>query len=101
MVICIVKGCAASTFLRHFHTFAHFQYPSTICDGKYHIKSVRDLTTGHDSTQPDGKAVLPTSRSSHMITFAFANGVMLTLRTSGTEPKVKYYSEMCATPEER
>lgn len=45
--------------------------------------------------------MLPTSRSSHMITFAFANGVMLTLRTSGTEPKVKYYSEMCATPEER
>jgi len=31
-----------------------------------------------------------------MITFSFSNGVVMTLRTSGTEPKIKYYSEMCA-----
>lgn len=36
-----------------------------------------------------------------MITFSFVNGVMLTLRTSGTEPKVKYYTEMCAAPEQK
>jgi len=30
-----------------------------------------------------------------MITFYFTNGVVLTIRTSGTEPKIKYYSEMC------
>ena len=28
-----------------------------------------------------------------MITFTFANGVVFTLRASGTEPKLKYYSE--------
>lgn len=77
------------------------KYPRTLSAGKYTIASVRDLTTGHDSAQPDGRAVLPTSRSSHMITFAFTNGVMLTLRTSGTEPKVKYYTEICAAPEEK
>lgn len=33
-----------------------------------------------------------------MITFTFENGLVITLRTSGTEPKIKYYAEMCAQP---
>ena len=28
-----------------------------------------------------------------MITFTFENGCVATLRTSGTEPKIKYYTE--------
>lgn len=36
-----------------------------------------------------------------MITFTFENGLVTTLRTSGTEPKIKYYSELCASPEEQ
>ncbi|KAA8594850.1 hypothetical protein FQN60_011985 [Etheostoma spectabile] len=43
-------------------------------------------------------AVLPTSRSSQMITFTFSNGGVATMRTSGTEPKIKYYTELCAAP---
>lgn len=66
---------------------------------KYKIKSVRDLTTGYDDSQPDKKAILPVSCSSQMITFEFENGLVCTLRTSGTEPKVKYYTELCASPE--
>lgn len=61
--------------------------------GPYKIKYVRDLTTGYDSSQPDGKPKLPVSKSSHMITFTFENGCVVTIRTSGTEPKIKYYSE--------
>ena len=34
-----------------------------------------------------------------MITFYFENGSVLTMRTSGTEPKIKYYTEFCAPPE--
>ena len=30
-----------------------------------------------------------------MITYGFENGACLTLRTSGTEPKIKYYLEVC------
>ncbi|XP_062334270.1 phosphoglucomutase-2 [Osmerus eperlanus] len=70
-------------------------YPSEC--GAFAITAVRDLTTGHDSNQPDNKAVLPTS-SSPMITFSFSNGGVATLRTSGTEPKIKYYTELCAAP---
>ncbi|XP_051557899.1 phosphoglucomutase-2 isoform X3 [Myxocyprinus asiaticus] len=66
--------------------------------GSFAITAVRDLTTGYDSNQPDNKAVLPTSKSSHMITFTFANGGVSTMRTSGTEPKIKYYTELCAAP---
>jgi len=71
-------------------------YPETL--GGARVTGVRDLTTGHDSTQPDNKAVLPVSSSSQMITFWLkcddASAVTLTLRTSGTEPKIKYYTEM-------
>ncbi|KAG7250096.1 hypothetical protein CRUP_006785, partial [Coryphaenoides rupestris] len=71
-------------------------YP-TECGG-FSISAVRDLTTGYDSNQPDKKAVLPTSSSSQMITFSFSNGGVATMRTSGTEPKIKYYTELCAAP---
>ncbi|KAK7929435.1 hypothetical protein WMY93_005830 [Mugilogobius chulae] len=71
-------------------------YP-TEC-GRFSITAVRDLTTGYDSNQPDNKALLPTSRSSQMITFTFSNGGVATMRTSGTEPKIKYYTELCTAP---
>ncbi|XP_030633648.1 glucose 1,6-bisphosphate synthase [Chanos chanos] len=71
-------------------------YPKS-CSG-YCITHIRDVTTGYDSSQPDKKCVLPVSRSSQMITFTFQNGIVATLRTSGTEPKIKYYTEFCAPP---
>lgn len=45
--------------------------------------------------------VLPVSKSSQMVTFTFQNGIVATLRTSGTEPKIKYYTEFCAPPGKR
>ncbi|XP_026226328.1 glucose 1,6-bisphosphate synthase isoform X1 [Anabas testudineus] len=71
-------------------------YPK-MCGG-VRIIHVRDATTGYDSSQPDLRSVLPVSRSSQMITFTLQNGVVATLRTSGTEPKIKYYTEFCAAP---
>jgi phosphomannomutase len=77
------------------------KYPPFILDGKYKIANVRDLTTGIDTSCPDGLSTLPSSKSSQMITFTLDNDTVLTLRTSGTEPKIKYYAEYCAKPEER
>lgn len=68
-------------------------YPQTL--GRFKINGLRDLTVGYDSNYPDHKARLPVSASSQMITFTFDNDVVLTIRTSGTEPKIKYYSELC------
>lgn len=62
--------------------------------GDFEIAHIRDLTTGYDSAQPGNRAILPVSASSHMITYSFANGCVATLRTSGTEPKLKYYVEL-------
>jgi len=73
------------------------KYPSHC--GKYPIVAVRDLTTGYDSTQRDGRAVLPVDAASHMITFTFANNCVVTLRGSGTEPKLKYYVELYGNEE--
>nr|XP_039265824.1 phosphoglucomutase-2-like [Styela clava] len=70
------------------------RYPKML--DRFEITDIRDLTTGFDSRQEDKTATLPTSKSSEMLTFYFRNGVVLTLRTSGTEPKIKYYSEIAA-----
>ena len=55
---------------------------------------MRDLTTGVDTEAADGRATLPLSSSSHMITYKFDNGANATVRGSGTEPKIKWYAEL-------
>ncbi|EPX73526.1 phosphoglucomutase [Schizosaccharomyces octosporus yFS286] len=68
-------------------------YPTKL--GSRNITSVRDLTANYDSTTTDKKAKLPVSKSSDNVTFELENGqVIMTIRTSGTEPKLKYY--ICA-----
>jgi len=62
---------------------------------------IRDLTIDYDSATPDHKARLPTSKSSQMITFKLdSNDCAITLRTSGTEPKIKYYIELSGESKE-
>ena len=79
--------------LRHWddESSSTISYPTQI--GEYTIASIRDLTRGYDSAQPDQKALLPTTKD-HMITFTFTNGGVCTFRPSGTEPKLKYYFEV-------
>lgn len=67
--------------------------------GPYKIKYVRDLTVGFDNSKPDNQPTLPVSKSSQMVTFTFENGCVATLRTSGTEPKIKYYTEHKPDPQ--
>ncbi|XP_071373930.1 glucose 1,6-bisphosphate synthase-like, partial [Centroberyx affinis] len=71
-------------------------YPKT-CGGRS-ILHVRDATTGYDSSQPDHRSVLPVTRGSQMVSFTLQDGLVATLRTSGTEPKIKYYTEICSGP---
>ncbi|XP_034475819.1 phosphoglucomutase-2 [Drosophila innubila] len=86
--------------LRTFDNGKENTYPNSILNGEFKIEHVRDLTTGYDSSAADKKATLPVSSSSQMITFTFENGLIVTLRTSGTEPKMKYYAEMCGKPKD-
>ncbi|KAJ3192785.1 Phosphoglucomutase-3 [Irineochytrium annulatum] len=83
-------------------------YPSEIAGVP--VTGIRDLTVGFEIKKMDTSrraekeqvivreneymATLATSASSEMITFTLANGCIFTLRTSGTEPKIKYYIEM-------
>eukprot|EP00798_Chlamydomonas_sp_ICE-L_P020798 gene20797-27631_t len=57
------------------------------------ILSIRDMGTGLDSGEPSGKTSMPWREGDMMITFRLAHGAILTLRASGTEPKLKYYLE--------
>lgn len=77
-------------------TRTNLQYPKKI--GRFAVNGIRDLTVGYDSTKPGNKPILPVSSSSHMITFYMENGATITIRTSGTEPKVKWYSELITEP---
>ncbi|KAI8081681.1 uncharacterized protein BX664DRAFT_366909 [Halteromyces radiatus] len=74
-------------------------YPKTVAG--YKVVSIRDLTIGYDSSKPDNKPTLPVSSSSEMITFRLENSTVFTIRTSGTEPKIKYYSELRGESEEQ
>jgi phosphomannomutase len=73
-----------------------YVYPKTC--GDYHITGIRDLTVGIEADfrgeGKDKKPTLPCSSSSQMITFYFDNGCEITIRASGTEPKIKWYSEI-------
>lgn len=59
----------------------------------YRVTAVRDLAEGHgyDSEAPDGKPSLPlVGGGAHFLTFKLGDeGVVASLRTSGTEPKIK------------
>ncbi|XP_017835874.1 glucose 1,6-bisphosphate synthase [Drosophila busckii] len=102
-VICRSQSTIKKIFnrLRTFDDGQENTYPTSVLDGDYEIEHVRDLTTGYDSSTSDKKAVLPVSSSTQMITFTFKNGVVITLRTSGTEPKMKYYADISGRPEDK
>uniref|UniRef100_A0A3P8VAJ0 Phosphoglucomutase 2-like 1 n=1 Tax=Cynoglossus semilaevis TaxID=244447 RepID=A0A3P8VAJ0_CYNSE len=88
------------TIKKIFHRIRNFDgdgsYPKTCAGIK--ILNIRDITTGYDSSRADLRSVFPVSKSSQMITFMLQNGIVATLRSSGTEPKIKYYTEFCAAP---
>merc|ERR1712187_156051 len=70
----------------------------------FKITGVRDLTVGYDcdTRTTDGKPELPLNLGGEMITYYFGNDdAQVTLRSSGTEPKIKWYSEMRCGKENR
>lgn len=69
----------------------------TTCAGEA-VTAIVDVTKGYDSRSADHSSALPLTPESHMIMFEFANGCSVTLRTSGTEPKIKFYTEIAGQP---
>ncbi|KAJ3309024.1 Phosphoglucomutase-2 [Boothiomyces sp. JEL0838] len=77
--------------IRYAPNSTNLDYPKEI--GGFKVVYVRDLTIGYDNLAPNNKPTLPVSSSSQMVTFKLENDCLITLRTSGTEPKIKYYTE--------
>ena len=63
------------------------------------VAHITDVTCGYDSRAEDGASDLPRTPDAQMIMFEFENGCSITLRASGTEPKLKCYSEIASAPE--
>jgi phosphoglucomutase len=74
-------------------------FPKTL--GKRKVHRWRDLTRGWDSGTEDHKPLLPTDKSSQMITCEVDGDVRFTVRGSGTEPKIKFYIECKAHSSEK
>ncbi|KAK9352349.1 hypothetical protein V1523DRAFT_414307 [Lipomyces doorenjongii] len=68
-----------------------YRYPEAV--GSRNVTYWRDLTVGYDSSTPDNVPLLPVSKGSEMITCILDNSVRVTIRGSGTEPKLKVYVE--------
>jgi phosphomannomutase len=68
--------------------------------GAVAVRRIRDITLGYDSAGENGKSTLPITPDSEMLMFEFENNCTLIIRTSGTEPKIKCYSEMVSTDPE-
>jgi phosphoglucomutase len=74
-------------------------YPDTL--GPWRITRLKDITKGRDSAAADGRLTsLPIDASGQMLSFELAvneedsvDGLIGTIRSSGTEPKIKYYLE--------
>jgi phosphomannomutase len=69
--------------------------------GNHRVRRVRDVTLGYDSesnaaNNSSSDMQLPATSDANMIMFEFDNDASVILRTSGTEPKIKCYSEMMA-----
>lgn len=90
--------CSDPSIIKKIFHDMQAKYPTSFEDkttgSKFVVKRVRDLNTGFDSGEPNKRATLPTSPSSFMTTFFIDNDITFTVRTSGTEPKIKYYSEI-------
>ncbi|KZF21856.1 hypothetical protein L228DRAFT_248611 [Xylona heveae TC161] len=78
-----------------------YTYPKAIKSGTIKVTSWRDLTVGYDSSRPNYLPILPVSKDSQMITCELdvpeTDGVKVTVRGSGTEPKIKFYVESRAS----
>lgn len=78
--------------------------------GEWPIARLKDITEGHDSSESDGRLlVLPIDKSGQMLSFELdvsekpekgLDGLRGTVRSSGTEPKCKYYLEGWGTDKE-
>lgn len=62
--------------------------------GGVEVTAVRDLENGLDTSKAEGRSFLPWRKGDLCITFTLDQVHTLTLRASGTEPKLKYYLEV-------
>ena len=62
--------------------------------GGVDVTAVRDLDNGLDTSKAEGRSFLPWRKGDLCLTFTLDQVHTLTLRASGTEPKLKYYLEV-------
>lgn len=74
--------------LQDIRSFQDGSYPKQV--GGHAVQHVVDLGVGIDTREPSGRSPLP---KTSMITLFVDGGMKVTIRGSGTEPKLKWYAE--------
>jgi len=96
-VICEDPKIMTMAFYKLRHTTASgISYSNNF--GGVKVERTHDVSLDYDSAKqkslPEERPVFP---SAEMITFELENGTVMTLRGSGTEPKLKYYIDANAS----
>lgn len=73
--------------------FADFRQSYPLQIGPYPITRIRDLRENYDSATEDRTADPALATTDDILTIWFQCGARITFRGSGTEPKLKYYSQ--------
>lgn len=90
-VICEDPRLMTNVFHKLRHKTSTISYIQSL--GRYKITKVKDISLGYDSSKDSIPQDKPIEPSAEMITFELEDSTVMTLRGSGTEPKLKYYIE--------
>ncbi|MBL8680384.1 MAG: phospho-sugar mutase [Myxococcales bacterium] len=86
-----IKGLEGASKIRAIMDGFRKEHPKVI--GPLEVESVTDIQMGH-KTLRDGTTVKLALPPSNVIAYALQGGSRVTLRPSGTEPKIKYYFDV-------
>lgn len=74
--------------------FARLRRDAPVACGPFRVTAVKDLGTGVDTGHASGQVQLPWTPGDLHICYTLDCGAEVTVRASGTEPKLKYYLEV-------
>jgi phosphoglucomutase len=90
-VICEDPRLLTNVFHKLRHKTSTISYIQSF--GMHRVIRIKDVSLEYDSSKDSIPQDKPVSPSLEMITFEFDDSTVMTLRGSGTEPKLKYYIE--------
>jgi phosphoglucomutase len=94
LVSVVRKGMEGSAEIRQMMVDYRANPPRSICGSP--VATIRDYQSGEELDVATGRRTPINIESSIVLQFITADGTIISVRPSGTEPKIKYYFGVCA-----